>query len=246
MDKKEVVLITGAGRGIGKAIARKLASPERLLYLHYGSSSASVEELRQELAQKGCEARPIQADLADAKACAQLIPTLVDEAGTIDVLVNNAGITRDQLIVRMKEEDYDAVIQVNQKACFLLMQEAAKVMMRKRSGRVVNLSSIVGLKGNAGQINYAASKAAVIAMTKSMAQELGSRGVRVNCVAPGFIETDMTAALPADVREKLALEIPLKRVGQAGDVANAVAFLVSEEASYITGQTLSVDGGMNR
>lgn len=243
---KQVVLVTGAGRGIGSAIVRALASPERLIYIHYSSSGDSATALAEELAQAGKEARTIQADLADAEAAKTLVSEIVAEAGQLDILVNNAGLTRDQLTVRMSDEDYDEVIRVNQKAQFILMREAAKSMMRKRWGRIINISSVVGLKGNPGQINYAASKAAVIAMTKSLAQELGTRNVTVNCVAPGFIETEMTAVLSEAVREQYLAAIPMHRLGRPEDVAATVAFLASEEANYITAQTISVDGGMNR
>jgi 3-oxoacyl-[acyl-carrier protein] reductase len=245
MSHKQVVLVTGAGRGIGRAIVRALASPERFIYIHYSTSEDSAKALSEELAQEGKPSRTIQADLSDSEAAKALISEIVEESGRLDILVNNAGLTRDQLTVRMSDEDYDAVIQVNQKAQFILMREAAKIMMRKRWGRIISISSIVGLKGNAGQINYAASKAAVIAMCKSLAQELATRNVTVNAVAPGFIETDMTAVLAEDVREHYLATIPMRRLGKAEDVAAAVAFLAGEEANYITGQTISVDGGMN-
>ena len=245
MSQKQVVLVTGGGRGIGRAIVRALASTERFTYIHYSSSEDSAKALSEELVQAGRPSRTIRADLSDSEAAQALIREIVSESGQLDILVNNAGLTRDQLTVRMSDEDYDAVIQVNQKAQFILMREAAKIMMRKRWGRIINISSVVGLKGNAGQINYAASKAAVIAMGKSLARELATRNVTVNSVAPGFIETDMTAVLREEVRADYLDTIPMRRPGKAEDVAAAVAFLAGEEANYITGQTISVDGGMN-
>ncbi|NLW54893.1 MAG: 3-oxoacyl-[acyl-carrier-protein] reductase [Clostridiaceae bacterium] len=245
MSKKQVVLVTGAGRGIGKAIVRALASPTRFVYIHYSTSADGASALAEELAREGKEARTVQADLSDPAAAKNMIAEIVDESGQLDILVNNAGLTRDQLTVRMTDEDYDAVIQVNQTAPFILMREAAKIMMRKRWGRIINISSVVGLKGNAGQINYAASKAAVIAMTKSLARELAGRSVTVNSVAPGFIETDMTAVLSEKVRTQYLDTIPMHRLGKPEDVAAIVDFLASEKANYITGQTISVDGGMN-
>ncbi|MDO5737805.1 MAG: 3-oxoacyl-[acyl-carrier-protein] reductase [Eubacteriales bacterium] len=243
---KQVILITGASRGIGRAIAKKLASPESILYLHYGRSAESAEKLQKELAASGVETHLLQADLAKAEEIAKLIPTILEAHGRIDVLVNNAGVTVDKLLMRMSDEDYEEVYRVNQLAAFRLMRDVARPMLKQRSGKIINISSIVGLKGNAGQLNYAATKAALIGMTKSMALELGSRGITVNAVAPGFIETEMTAVLPAEIQEKIREEIPLGRFGKVEEVANLVAFLASPAADYITAQTISVDGGLNR
>ncbi len=246
MKDKEIVLVTGGGRGIGRALVNALASPDRLVYIHYSSSGQAAGDLADQMEKEGKAARTIQADLADPVACRALVAEIVDENGRLDILVNNAGMTRDRLAVRMSDDDYDQVIAVNQRAPFILMREAAKSMMRSRRGRIINISSVVGLTGNAGQINYAASKAALIAMTKSLAQELGSRQVTVNAVAPGFIETDMTAGLSEEIQKAYREAIPLGRFGQAEEVAALVAFLASREAAYITGQTICVDGGINR
>ncbi|HHU07899.1 MAG TPA: 3-oxoacyl-[acyl-carrier-protein] reductase [Clostridiaceae bacterium] len=245
-EDKQVVLVTGGGRGIGSAIARALATPKRLIYIHYGTSEVAAKTLADELNSSGRPARTIAADLFDPASCQQLISDIVAQEGKLDILVNNAGITRDQLAVRMGDTDYDDVIQVNQKAPFIIMREAAKSMMRQRWGRIINISSIVGLMGNAGQINYAASKAAVIAMTKSLALELAARNVTVNCIAPGFIETDMTSELSEEIRQIYRQTIPLRRFGRPEDIAALASFLVSDEAGYITAQTISVDGGINR
>lgn len=245
MEALQIVLVTGAGRGIGRAVAKELAGPDRLVYVHYSGSEEGAASLVREMEEAGQPARMIQADLADAKACKKLISDIVESHGRLDILVNNAGITRDQLMVRMTDEDYDRVIAVNQKAVFILMREAARVMMKKRWGRIINISSVVGLKGNAGQANYAASKAAVIAMTKSLAKELGGRMVTVNAIAPGFIETDMTACLSEEVKKAYLSSIPLGRLGQAEEVGQLAAFLAGDGAAYITGQVLSVDGGLH-
>ena len=246
MKDKEIVLVTGGGRGIGRALVSALASPDRLVYIHYSSSGQAAGDLADQMEKEGKAARAVQADLADPSACKALIEGIIEESGRLDILVNNAGMTRDCLAVRMSDDDYDQVIAVNQRAPFILMREAAKSMMRSRRGRIINISSVVGLTGNAGQVNYAASKAALIAMTKSLAQELGSRQVTVNAVAPGFIETDMTAGLSEEIQKAYREAIPLGRFGQAEEVAALVAFLASREAAYITGQTICVDGGINR
>ncbi len=246
MNDKQITLVTGAGRGIGRAIAKRLASEDRKVYLHYGRSGDEAETLRLELEQDGFEAETIQADLFDLDATTSLVKTIVEKEGRLDILVNNAGITRDGLAVRMSNDDYDDVIAVNQRAPFILMREAGKVMMRRRFGRIINIASVVGFTGNAGQINYAASKAALIAMSKSLALELASRGVTVNCIAPGYIETEMTGVLSDAVREAIFAQIPQKRAGSPEDVAAVAAFLASDAAAYITAQTISVDGGMHR
>lgn len=243
---KELILITGASRGIGAAIAERLASPERLLYLHYGQSAEAATALQTRLGEQGCEARLIQAELSDASACQRLIAEILEAEGRLDVLVNNAGQTRDKLCLRMSDEDYEAIYEINQRAPFILMREAARPMLKQRSGRIINIASISGLVGNAGQMNYAATKAALVAMTKSLALELGSRGITINAVAPGFIETEMTAVLKPEIQESIRQNIPLGRFGQASEVAEVVAFLASPAASYITAQCLSVDGGLKR
>ncbi|HHX19279.1 MAG TPA: 3-oxoacyl-[acyl-carrier-protein] reductase [Clostridiaceae bacterium] len=246
MTDKQIVLVTGAGRGIGRAIAKRLASENRKLYLHYGQSAEGAEALRRELDVEGFEAETIRADLFDLDATTKLVKTIADKEGRFDILVNNAGITRDGLAVRMSNDDYDDVITVNQRAPFILMREAGKIMMRRRFGRIINIASVVGLTGNAGQINYAASKAALIAMSKSLAFELATRGVTVNCIAPGYIETEMTDVLSESVREAIMAQIPQKRAGSPEDIAAVAAFLASDDAAYITAQTISVDGGMLR
>ncbi len=246
MAEKQIVLVTGASRGIGRAIAKRLASVDRKLYLHYGQSAEAAEALRRELEEKGFDAETIGTDLFDPDATAQLVKTIAEKEGRLDILVNNAGITRDGLAVRMSNDDYDDVISVNQRAPFILMREAGKIMMRRRFGRIINIASVVGLTGNAGQINYAASKAALIAMGKSLAIELATRGVTVNCIAPGYIETEMTGVLSESVRETIFAQIPQRRAGSPEDIAAVAAFLASDDAAYITAQTISVDGGMYR
>ena len=237
-------LVTGGSRGIGRAICLELARQgANILFSYAGNTSASEETLAQ-LRELGVKAIALQGDVADAQAVKTLIDTAVKELGSLDILVNNAGITRDGLAMTLKEEDFDAVVDTNLKGAFLCMKEAARPMMKARYGRIVNLTSVVALRGNPGQINYCASKAGLIGMTKSLAKELGSRGVTVNAVAPGFIDTDMTAAMPESARQAMLDTIPLSRPGQPEDVARAVAFLASDEAAYITGQVLCVDGGM--
>lgn len=234
--------MTGGSRGIGRAICIELAAHGANVVLCYAAGEAAAQETAA-LCKNG-RTLAVRCNVADAAEVKNLMDTAVREFGRVDILVNNAGITRDGLLMKMKEEDFDAVIETNLKGSFLCMKEVSRIMMKQRCGRIVNISSVVGLHGNAGQMNYAASKAGVIGMTKSMAKELGSRGITVNAVAPGFIDTDMTAKLPEEVREKLALEIPVKRIGSAQNVAQAIVFLASDMASYITGQVLCVDGGM--
>ena len=240
----KTAVVTGGSRGIGRAICLELARRGANVVFSYAGNTAAADKTLEELKALGVEARAIQGNVADPAAAKTLIDTAVKELGGIHILVNNAGITRDGLAMAMKEEDFDAVIETNLKGAFLCMKAAIRPMMKARYGRIVNLSSVVALRGNPGQINYCASKAGLIGMTKSLAKEMGARGITVNAVAPGYISTDMTAALPDAARDAMLSTIPVGRAGSPEDVAAAVAFLASEEAGYITGQVLSVDGGM--
>ncbi len=240
----KVALVTGASRGIGRAIALRLAEEGAKVAINYAGNVKAAEEVKAAIEEKGGSALLVQADVSDSGAAEAMVKTVVEAFGTVDILVNNAGITRDALFARMKEEDFDAVINTNLKGVFHCTKAVTKLMMKQRSGRIVNMASVVGLTGNAGQANYSAAKAGVIGFTKSVAKELASRGITVNSVAPGFIATDMTAVLGDKVKEAMEAGIPLKRAGKPEDVANAVLFLASEQSSYITGQVLNVDGGM--
>ncbi len=243
LDNK-IAVVTGGSRGIGRAIALKLASQGAQIVVNYTSNSAAADSVVKEVEALGSKAIAVQANVSMASDIENLIKETESQLGKIDILVNNAGITRDGLLIRMKEEDFDQVIDVNLKGVFLTTKLIGKKMLKQRAGSIVNITSVVGLMGNAGQANYAASKAGVIGFTKSVAKEFASRGITVNAVAPGFIESDMTAKLDEKVVENYMTAIPLSRFGQADDVANTVAFLVSDQANYITGQTLQVDGGM--
>ncbi len=240
----KVALVTGASRGIGRAIALRLAEEGAKVAINYAGNTARAEEVRKEIESRGGEAFLVQADISDSKAVETMVSQVAERFGQIDILVNNAGITRDGLLMRMKEEDFDAVIDTNLRGVFYCTKAVSKLMMKKRSGRIVNMASVVGLTGNAGQTNYAAAKAGVVGFSKSAARELASRGITVNAVAPGFIDTDMTAAMTDKAKETTLANIPLKRMGRPEDVANAVLFLVSDQAAYITGQVVNVDGGM--
>ncbi len=238
-------IVTGSARGIGKAIATRLAKDGYNIVVVDACPIENSEETAAEIAKLGVETKAVRCDVTDSAQVNELVESVKAEMGSVDILVNNAGITRDGLLVRMKEEDFDAVIAVNLKGTYNFTRAAAPIMMKQRSGRIVSISSIVGLQGNAGQVNYSASKAGVIGITKSVARELAPRGVTVNAIAPGYVETPMTAVLPDKVKEAMLGAIPAGRYGQPEDIANAVAFLCSEDASYITGQVLSVDGGMH-
>lgn len=245
MEERKVALITGGSKGIGKKVAEKFAQKGYNLVINYVSDNTNIKELVQELKQEdNQEIMFIKADVTDFIACEQLVKQAIEKFGKIDVLVNNAGITKDNLLARMKEEEFDKVIEVNLKGTFNMTKNVVPFMMKKRYGKIVNISSVVGVSGNAGQCNYAASKAGIIGFTKSLAKELASRNILANCIAPGFITTDMTAVLSEEVKEKIAEQIPLKKMGTAEEVANAVYFLANEENTYITGQVLNVDGGM--
>ncbi len=244
MDKK-VAFITGGSRGIGKEIARKFAKNGYNIVVNYVSDKTDVTKLENELNQNGnVEVLCVKGDVTDLAACEEIVKNAIEKFGKIDVLVNNAGITKDNLLMRMKEEDFDEVINVNLKGTFNMTKNVISYMMKQRNGRIVNISSVVGVSGNAGQANYAASKAGIIGFTKSIAKELASRNILANAVAPGFIETDMTDVLSDTVKESIHSQIPLRKMGKAEEVANAVYFLGSEENTYITGQVLNVDGGM--
>lgn len=237
-------LVTGASRGIGRAIALRLAAEGADVAVNFAGSAAKAEEVKNAIIEMGRKAIAIQADVKDASSVAGMVEEVKKTFGRIDILVNNAGVTRDGLLMRMKDEDWETVIDTNLRGVFQCTKAVSKIMMKQRYGRIVNMASVVGLVGNAGQANYAASKAGVIGFSKSVARELASRGITVNMVAPGCIDTDMTAVLSDKVREAMLADIPLARVGKPEDVANAVAFLVSDEAAYITGQVINVDGGM--
>ncbi len=240
----KVALITGASRGIGRAIALRLAGEGAKIAINFAGSTEKAEAVKAEIEKLGSQAILVQANVSDAIEVDDMVKKVLDAFGKIDILVNNAGITRDGLLMRMKDADFEAVLDTNLKGVFYCTKAVAKLMMKQRSGRIVNMSSVVGLIGNAGQTNYAAAKAGVIGFSKSAAKELASRGVTVNMVAPGFIETDMTAGLSDNVKTATLEGIPLGKMGSPENVADAVAFLVSEHASYITGQVINVDGGM--
>ena len=240
----KIAVVTGASRGIGAAAAEKLASLGAIVIVNYCGSEERAQNVKDTIESKGGKADIYKCDVADYKFCERFFKDIVEKYGRIDILVNNAGITRDGLLMRMSEEDFDAVIDTNLKGTFNCMRFVSRQMMKQRSGRIVNMSSVVGVMGNAGQVNYAASKAGVIGMTKSAAKELAGRGIMVNAVAPGFIETEMTEVIPDKVKEEMKKMIPCKSFGKPEDIADAVAFLVSEQAKYITGQVLHVDGGM--
>lgn len=240
----QVAVITGASRGIGKSIALRLANEGADIAFTYASNQAAAEETKNAILASGRKVIALQADAADGESASKLVDTVVSEFGKIDILINNAGLTKDGLLMRMSEEDWDRVLDTNLKGVFLLTKAAIRPMMSAKRGKIINISSIVGLIGNAGQANYCASKAGVIGFSKSVAREVASRGITCNVICPGYIETDMTGKLNDTQRDALMATVPLKRGGKGEDVAGAVAFLASNDADYITGQVISVDGGM--
>lgn len=244
MLEGQIAVVTGASRGIGAAIAKRLAKEGALVIVNYQGSQERAEQVKKEIEEAGGRAALWRCDVSDAAECQAMLEGVRKEYGAVDILVNNAGINRDGLLLTMSPDDFDRVVKTNLYGCFYCTKAAAKGMIKKRSGRIVNISSVSGVLGNAGQANYAASKAGIIGFTKTAARELAGRGVTVNAIAPGFIETDMTGKLPEDVRTAAAAQIPLKRFGKPEDIAAAAAFLASPEAGYITGQVLGVDGGM--
>ena len=244
MEDRKTVLVTGASRGIGKEVALKYAENGYDVIINYVSDKTDVKALENEFKEKGAECLILKADVSNQDEVQKLVDEAIAKFGKIDVLVNNAGITKDNLLMRMSEEEFDKVLEINLKGTFLVTKAVTKYMMKKRTGSIINLSSVVGVAGNAGQCNYSASKAGIIGFTKSIAKELASRNIRANAVAPGFIETDMTSVLPDNVKEAIHNQIPLKRMGSAKEVAELIYFLGSEKSSYITGQVINIDGGM--
>lgn len=244
MLEGKIALVTGASRGIGRQIALTLGAKGATVIVNYNGSAAKAEEVVKEIEAAGGKAEALQCNVSDFEACGQMLADIVSRHGRLDILVNNAGITRDNLLMKMSEEDFDAVVNTNLKGVFNCIKHIARQMLKQKSGRIINMSSVSGVLGNAGQANYCAAKAGVIGITKSAARELASRGITVNAVAPGFIVTEMTDVLSDSVKEAATEKIPMKKFGETQDIANAVAFLASDEAKYITGQVLCVDGGM--
>lgn len=241
---EKCALITGATRGIGKQIAITLAKQGYNIALNYRKENEELENTKKEIEEIGVQVLAVKGDVANFEECENFVKQVIERFGQIDVLVNNAGITKDMLLMRMKKEDFEQVIDTNLVGTFNVTKNVVPYMMKARSGRIINISSVVGISGNAGQTNYSASKAGIIGFTKSLAKEIASRNILVNAVAPGFIETNMTDVLKDDVKQEIAKNIPLKRMGTAQDVANVVKFLASDDSSYITGQVINVDGGM--
>lgn len=244
MLKGKTAVVTGASRGIGRAIAVKLAKLGANVVVNYRNSEDAVREVVKEIEDLGVKVLAIQCDISSYSDVENMMKKSVEEFGSLDILVNNAGITKDGLLMRMKEADFDSVIDINLKGAFNCTKHVSAIMLKQRSGRVINISSVSGLTGNAGQVNYSSAKAGIIGMTKAVAREFGGRGVTCNAVAPGYVQTDMTRGLTEKVKDTIMSTIPLRRLGTPEDVANVVAFLASEEASYITGQVINVDGGM--
>ena len=244
MEERKVVLVTGGSRGIGKEVAKVYAENGYDVAINYVSDKTDVEGIKKELQDLGVKCLMVKADVSNREEVEKMVEEVISEFEKIDVLVNNAGITKDTLLMRMSEEDFDKVIEINLKGTYLVTKAATKYMMKKRQGSIINLASVVGVVGNSGQCNYSASKAGIIGFTKSVAKELASRNIRANAVAPGFIETDMTNVLKDEVKENINAQIPLKRMGSAREVAEVIYFLGSEKSSYITGQVINIDGGM--
>ena len=240
----KIAVVTGASRGIGKEIAKTLAAKGAIVVVNYNGSAAKAEETVKEIEALGGKAEALQCNVSEYDKAAEMMEYVVKTYGRVDILVNNAGITRDNLLMKMSEEDFDAVLNTNLKGAFNCMRHVARQMVKQRGGRIINISSVSGVMGNAGQVNYSASKAGIIGMTKSAARELASRGITVNGIAPGFVDTEMTQVLSDEVKEAAAKQIPLGRFGKPEDIANMAAYLASEKAAYITGQIISVDGGM--
>lgn len=244
MEERKVVFVTGGSRGIGKAIALKYAQNGYNVVINYVSDKTNVEELKKKFEELKVECLIEKADVSKLEEVEQIVKKTIEKFKKIDVLINNAGITRDGLLMRMKEEDFDKVIEINLKGTFLVTKSVIPYMLKKRDGKIINLASVVGVTGNAGQCNYSASKAGIIGFTKSIAKELASRNIRANAIAPGFIDTDMTSVLSDEVKDSINAQIPMKRMGTAQEIANVAYFLGCEESSYITGQVINIDGGM--
>lgn len=243
--ENKIVLVTGAGRGIGASIAKRFASEGAEVIVNYSGNDEAAQKTVDEITVTGGQAQKYKCSVNDSESVKVMIDEIIKEFGRIDILVNNAGITKDGLMLRMTDEDFDRVIDVNLKGTFNCTKYVSKYMLKQKSGKIINISSVVGLSGNAGQVNYSASKAGIIGITKSAAKELSSRGITVNAVAPGYVDTDMTKVLSDNIRNDILKNIPLQRMGNVEDISNCVAFLASEDASYITGQVISVDGGMH-
>ena len=243
--ENKIVLVTGAGRGIGASIAKRFASEGAEVIVNYSGNDEAAQKTVDEITATGGQAQKYKCSVNDSESVKVMIDEIIKEFGRIDILVNNAGITKDGLMLRMTDEDFDRVIDVNLKGTFNCTKYVSKFMLKQKSGKIINISSVVGLSGNAGQVNYSASKAGIIGITKSAAKELSSRGITVNAVAPGYVDTDMTKVLSDNIRNEILKNIPLQRMGNVEDISNCVAFLASEDASYITGQVISVDGGMH-